>query len=316
MSLTVSISDEGLLTFKDSNGNQVSDAIIETAKKQQGDTIKALIQGKCDELNAQIESLGEIHHYTSPPLPHLYSPSGFADPFPVTPVLKKSGFFCRWFKFCVAKVDASNRQMLATHLQLVDEWQKRKNQYESQVLDESDFLDRVNAGDKDSIEKYFERVLLDIQWPRETMVSFELHGNTKLVIDLDLPEIEDMPTKTAAVPQRGFRLSVKELGATQIQKLYMRHIHALGLRITGEAFAASPLIEEVVVSGYSQRANRATGVIGDEYLYSVRVNRQAWAMLNFDNLHSLDAAEALERFDLRRDMSKSGVFRAIQPFTV
>ena len=36
----------------------------------------------------------------------------------------------------------------------------------------------------------------------------------RVMLDVDLPELEDMPTKLAAVPARGLKLSVKEMSAT------------------------------------------------------------------------------------------------------
>jgi hypothetical protein len=104
------------------------------------------------------------------------------------------------------------------------------------------------------------------------------------------------------------------MGPTQIQKLYMRHVHGIGFRLAGEAFAASPVIEQVVLSAYSQRPNKATGQIGDEYLYSVRISRQDWKEINFANLEQLDVVEAFSRFELRRDMTKTGIFKPIDPF--
>ena len=72
------------------------------------------------------------------------------------------------------------------------------------------------------------------------------------------------------MPKRGYKLSVKAISATQIQKLYMQHIHGTGFRIIGETFAALPNVQEVVLSAFSQRPDSATGRIVDEYLYSVR----------------------------------------------
>jgi hypothetical protein len=53
---------------------------------------------------------------------------------------------------------------------------------------------------------------------------------------------------------------------------------------------------------------RATGVIKDEYLYSVRVGRDAWAKIDFKNLKHIDVVEAISKFELRRQMSKTGSF--------
>lgn len=60
VAIAVSINDDGVLAFKDSQGNPISEAQIEAAKKQGGEQIKALIQGKCDELNNQVDALGRI----------------------------------------------------------------------------------------------------------------------------------------------------------------------------------------------------------------------------------------------------------------
>lgn len=94
----------------------------------------------------------------------------------------------------------------------------------------------------------------------------------------------------------------------------MRHIHGIGFRVIGEIFSVLPKAEEVVLSAYTQRPDKATGEILDQYLYSVRVNRREWARIDFANLPVVDAAEALGRFDIRRDMTKTGTLKEIEPF--
>lgn len=314
--LTVSIDDDGLLTFKDAQGNLVPEWQIDAAKKQQGDKIKALIQDTCDKLNEQVEALGKIHEYTSPPKPHIFKPMPFAEPLPIQPTTKVPGFFCRWFESCVAKVEATNKREADQYTAALQAWNQKKTAHEAANETEKSFLDRLNSGDMEAIEQYFGAVLQDIAWPKETLVTFEIPKQGILAADVDLPEIEDMPNKTASVPQRGYKLSVKEMGSTQVQKLYMRHVHAIGFRIAGEAFATSPKIEQVILSTYSQRPDKATGQIRDEYLYSVKITRDEWHSINFENLEQLDVVEALMRFKLRRDMTKTGVFKPIQPFDI
>lgn len=312
--ITVSISDDGTLTFKDANGNQIAEHLIDAAKKQQGDKIKALIQGKCDEINGQIEALGKIHEYTTPPGPHAFESKPFAEPMPFAPAAKTPGFLCRFFKSCVAKVEEENRRAREQHEADVRAWEERKRRHEEGQRSEEEFAGRLNAGDIEAMGEWFEAVLQDIAWPQETLVAFDMPAPGVIAVDVDLPEIEDMPGKTAAVPQRGYRLSVKEMGPTQVQKLYMRHVHAVGLRIAGEAFAVSPKVEAVVVSAYSQRPDKATGKVVAEYLYSARITRDRWLAIDFGNLTALDPVEAFARFDLRRDMTKTGVFKPIEPF--
>jgi hypothetical protein len=314
MAVSVSISDDGVLTFKDAQGNTLPNHLINTAKKQQGDKIKGLIQSKCDEINGQIEALGKIHEYTSPPVAHVFQAKVFDEPAPPTPPLKQPGFFCRLFKSCVEKVNQANEKARLRHTEEMAEWKLRKDMHKALQQAEAAFLEKLNAGDPHAIEQHFESVLQDITWPKETLVTFEIPAPGILAVDVDLPEIEDMPNKTAAVPQRGLKLSVKEIGATHIQKLYMRHIHGIGFRIAGEAFAASPTISMVVLSAYSQRADKATGNIIDQYLYSARIPREQWLAIDFDNLEQIEVTDALERFELRRTMTKTGIFKPIEPF--
>lgn len=124
-----------------------------------------------------------------------------------------------------------------------------------------------------------------------------------------------MPQKTATVPQRGYKLSVKELGPVQLQKLYAQHIHSIGFRLLGEAFAMIPTVQEVLLSGYSQRVSPATGQVQDDYLFSVNVSRSAWERIDFARLGDIDVAEALGQFNLVRSMTKSGLFKPIRPLT-
>jgi hypothetical protein len=95
----------------------------------------------------------------------------------------------------------------------------------------------------------------------------------------------------------------------------LNHIHGIGFRIIGEALAALPNAQQVVLSAFSQRPNPATGHVGDEYLYSVRVDRDSWSRIAFDGLQNLDVVEALAQFELRRNMTKTGRFKAIEPFS-
>ena len=158
--------------------------------------------------------------------------------------------------------------------------------------------------------------LNEIVWPRETQVSFDIsQDGVTIMVDVDLPELEDMPTKLASVPQRGYRLSVKELGEKKVRQLYVDHIHAIGFRLIGEIFAALPTVRTVVLSGYSQRPNSATGQIQDDYLYSVRTERNQWLKINFGGLETINVVDAIGRLECRREMSKTGLIKPIAPYS-
>lgn len=316
VSLTVAIGDDGNLKFLDAAGNFVSEELVEAAKKQQGEAIRALIQKKCDEINAQIEALGMLHLDVPPPHQRpTYTPQSFPTLPPNPPRLKRPGFFDRLFKSRLAQIEAQNAAAQANYQSDLAAWQKASETFSTAEDDKRRLLEEAVAGNPESMERFFAEVLQDIVWPRETEVSFEIRREgTELAFDIDLPELEDIPRKTASVPARGYRLSVKELGPTTVQKMYAQHIHSIGFRLVGEAFGMLPTIRRVILSGYSQRKSKATGHEADEYLFSVQVQRDQWEGINFDALDSIEVTEALARFDLRRQMSKTGIFTAIQPF--
>jgi len=316
VSLTVTVSDDGNVAFTDEGGAPVSEELIETAKKQRGDAIRALIQGKCDEINAQVEALGLLHLDVPSPHQHpTYASQAFAIPQPSLPTPKRPGFLDKLIKSRLTRIEAQNAAAQAHHLNELAEWQKARAAFDATESGRRELFELAVAGKPASMEAFFAEVLNDIVWPRETEVSFEVRDEGKeLAFDVDLPELEDMPRKTASVPTRGFRLSVKDLSPTAVQKMYAQHVHSIGFRLLGEAFGMLPTVERVNLSGYSQRKNRATGHASDEYLFSVKVQRHQWESLNFEALDSIDVTEAFSRFELRRQMTKTGIFTAIEPF--
>ena len=318
ISAKVGVTDEGELFFQDADGNPLPPHWIESAKKQNADAIKGLIQRKCDEINAQIDAVGDLNVHTPDPTKRpVFVACEFDEPNPTEPTPRKPTFFEKLFASKRERIEAENRAAAIRHQEHVDAWEARFAQHRDAEAKRRQHVEELIYSDVEAMESHLEEILQAIAWPRETLVAAELiDGGRTVFIDVDLPEIEDIPNKTAGVPQRGLKLSVKAMSPTQVQRLYMRHIHSIGFRIIGEAFAALPETQQVVLSGYSQRRDKATGRLNDEYLYSVRVTRPAWSRIDFSRcgLEELDVVEALHQFELRRTMTKTGVFKPISPF--
>ncbi len=316
MSAVVSVQDDGTLVFKDSDGSALPEFLVERAKKQNSEAIKQLIQKSCDGINSQIEALGEIYLFTPDcRVPPKFIPRSFDEPYPRKPIPKGFGILGYFFTSVKERILKENLQAQKSYETNVRDWEKLKADHDASELARKKFLEIDIFKNSSDMEVYLEEKLHEIVWPRETTVSLEIEDNGLLVmLDVDLPEIEEMPHRTATFPQRGYKLAVKEMSPTQVQKLYMRHVHAIGFRIVGETFSALPTVQQVVLSAYSQRPNPVNGQVSNEYLYSVRVRRNDWARIQFDRLQSIDVIESLAQFELRRDMTKTGVFRAIDPF--
>lgn len=316
VALRVEVTDAGEVLITDQAGQPVPERYIAALKRQHGETLRATIQEQCDKINAQVEALGELHVHTPDcaTLPH-YDAQAFAAPPPIAPVPRSLWKIFSWFKWLVRFVERRNlaeRQSFEAELAA---WRAKKGAFEAEERRTVEFFRAVNRGEPDALETHFEQALQEIVWPRETSVQMAVSDDgCKAALSVDLPKLDDMPHKVASVPQRGYRLSVKDMSAAQVQKLYMRHVHGVGFRLIGEAYAACPTLEELVLSAYAFRANQATGAMGNEYLYSVRVQRRDWEAINFANLAAIDVVEALDRFELRRTMSKAGAFKPVQPF--
>ncbi|MDQ6680122.1 MAG: hypothetical protein M3Y67_04055 [Pseudomonadota bacterium] len=129
----------------------------------------------------------------------------------------------------------------------------RKSECDNQLARRKLLVERLIYESVDAMEIFLEESLQDITWPRETSVAHEVQeGGMRAMLGVDLPEIEDMPTKLATVPARGLKLSVNELSATKVKRLYAEHVHGIVFRLVGEAFAALPTLQWVCVSGYAQ----------------------------------------------------------------
>lgn len=125
-----------------------------------------------------------------------------------------------------------------------------------------------------------------------------------------------MPDHYWKMPAKALKLSPRKLSATRQRKLYRDHVHGVAFRVIGAIFARLSTVEEARVSGYRQVMDAATGGEHDQYLYSIKVTREQWSRIHFDQLEQVDPVAAVESFTLRRDMTKTGIFRDIDPFTL
>ncbi|MBL1816451.1 hypothetical protein ELE25_28860, partial [Klebsiella pneumoniae] len=70
-------------------------------------------------------------------------------------------------------------------------------------------------------EHCLEEVFSQTEWPRETLVSFEVRPEESTVwLDVDLPEIEDMPDKVYSVNARGTDINEKAMTQKAVRESY------------------------------------------------------------------------------------------------
>ena len=353
MSIQISLLDDGSITFKDEKGNFLPDEWVRKTKSQNKEMILNWLSQHCDDKNDEINSLLKIHLSTPPPDTEIsYTPVEFDEEKPIPPrntfiankpdlpKLKEYGFLAKKIGFFRKKVDKGNSRIQEKYQDALDKWHIAKAKYEAEYdvmyqeylekLDEFNnmlekfeekqeerkkFVEQDRLNNVDAMQLFLEEVLQTIIWPKETEISFEIvNEGTEVLMDVHLPESEDMPEMYTKVNKREYRLTYAPISNTQQRKNYITHIHAIGFRLIGEVFVSLPTVTKVVFSGYSLRVSKSTGRLDNEYLYSAKVDREKWEEINFKNLEMIDVVSCFEEFNLRRNATSTGIIRAIEPF--
>ncbi len=308
----------GDIAILDSAGSDLGQDALEIAKEHAREELESALHEQVDTHNQMMARIVAIHLDTPAPdaFPEMI-PEPFEIPSPDKPELRKRDWLAVICPGRRRANEASNERKRNRYQRAYLQWQQEKAQHEQREAARAALYEKARKGDITAMESVLDDHLLDIDWPRDTELSFELSEDGKtLMVDVDLPEIDEFPTMELRVYQRGVGVSVDQLSETASRKLYMAHVHGMGFRLIGEGFACAPTVETVVLSAFTQVPDAATGGVEDKYLYSVEVGREAWSRVHFDNLDSLGPVEALGAFELRRDMSKTGIFRAIEPWSV
>lgn len=295
VSVTLALAEDGSLLYLDANRKPLTETLVQATRKQQRPFLVEWLTEQCEIYNSARESLRTFHLHTP-------APSGdvSVNPKPQPQALQKYGLMSSLFDSQKQKTDARNEQFQQTYEQDMLKWERAEQSLRSDV---------------EVMSTVITTAFSSIEWPRETSVSFELSDKGgALLLDVDFPEVEDFPTQQAKVNSKDLRLAIKDLPNSQLQLDYLTHIHAIGFRLIGDAFAHLPALSLVVLSGYSQRTNKKSGQLEDEYLYSVRVQRSAWEQINFKNLEAIDVVASFEQFELRRNVTQRSAISAIEPF--
>jgi hypothetical protein len=316
LGVRLSLEDDGSVQITDASGAPLPQRLVRMLREQKAQDIDAWLTDRCEYWNRGIERILNLHLDTpAPDKRRLFHPVLFAERAPERPREEKPGVFARLLRSRRERIERENQRRTVAWRTEVDAWEARRALHAQIETARQSRFEGALRGDADAMQAYLEEVLLELDWPRETNISFEFAaGGLGVLLDVDLPEIEDMPRQHATVAARGLKINVKDRSETQVRREYMAHVHAIGFRLAGEVFSALPTVLGVMISGYSQRADRAFGRVSDEYLYSARISRQIWEQFDFSHLPAIDLPTAFEKFELRRSMTRTGIFQPISPF--
>lgn len=323
----LSLEEDGSWTVRDTEGNLLEPALRHALVTQNKTLLIDSLEQLCEQANSKTDGISQLHWAVPDPTkPPTFDRQPFPEPPPTKPqppTLRAYSLLDRLFRSRREAVDSVNAAFRHGYEEALKTWKQEVARLaEAKVRHdhEQDRLHRLyTAGvlaEAEAIEEVLALRLQALTWPRETLVDFEVSDEGRTIgIDVDLPEIEDMPDKHFVVKKRDAEVEQSTLSATRVRQLYMAHVHSIGLRIVGEVFHGLPRTQCVVISAFSQRVDRGTGHVQDEYLYSARIQRDDWTYMNWGDPGAIDPVEAFSRFLLRRKMSKTGVFKPIEPFS-
>jgi hypothetical protein len=179
--------------------------------------------------------------------------------------------------------------------------------------DRKSLYEKTKTGDPNAIESAFSTALDSLDFFFETAISCEVSKTDNAIyVDVDLPEIEDMPTGLSVVKRTRATIEKKSKTQSEIRNDYVVYIHGLALRIANIAFSLFNTIAAVTFSGYTQRPDPDTGNIKDDYVLSVNFKRYPFEKLN---PATADPVKCVAQFDSRVKVLKNGLLETIEPFS-
>lgn len=134
-------------------------------------------------------------------------------------------------------------------------------------------------------------------------------GKRAMMIDLDLPEIEDMPSDKLVEMDDG-SLKIKSKTIKEQREDYRTCVFGLGEYVAANVLAIVPQAERVLVSAYTQRRDENTGDAKDTFIYSVLFERGSFA----PGYQQRDPYDFCGDLKSRFYVLSSGVMKEIKPY--
>lgn len=164
--------------------------------------------------------------------------------------------------------------------------------------------------DADAIDRKLDSWLNDVESPIPFAVQTEIVPDKRTVfLDLDLPEIENMPAQKLVTLASG-AVKLKAKSQKETREDYRTCVFGLGEYVASHALTLAPALDRAVVSAYTQRRSEKTGETEDVFIYSVVFEREA-----FKKGYQDEAPEAFcSALRSRYYVLASGVMKPIVPF--
>ena len=196
----------------------------------------------------------------------------------------------------------------------ITNWEEEKNSAKEECRKECEkqrsFLSDLIEGENYAVWEIFDDWIESCELPVEININYDWDNkNNTMMLDVDLPEIEDLFVTKMTKTESG-NLKEKKKTQAELREEYTRLVFGLAIFISSNAFNTSPAIEKILVSGYTQRKNK-NGEITDDYIYSIKFRRNMFEKRDLSKVSPVDFCMS---FDIRCNMTSTMLFKTIKPF--
>ncbi|KIN15233.1 MULTISPECIES: DUF4236 domain-containing protein [Halomonadaceae] len=314
----VRVQEDGEFVITDDDGQPYDETELRVLRKYAGEGMRDMLQQACDRLNADLSALATVHCDTlSPRDKPAFQSRAFPEPEPQRNPLLQPTLWSRIWPPARRRLEEQNERRAEQYTRAFSEWEEAARAFNEQERQRREQETELVLTNLDAMANILEEHLGEIPWPRETSVSFDLGDDASTIaIDIELPEEDAFPDVEYTLAAKQPKVSVKKIAATRRRMLYRDYAHGVAMRVLGEIYHRLPTVQVALISAYVPTLDTGTGQPTENYLYSVLVTKSQWREINFKALANIEPPATLERFELRRKMTKTGVFKAIEPFDV
>ena len=166
------------------------------------------------------------------------------------------------------------------------------------------------ALDGEAVVALAEEWLAGAELPIPVEIQLDVCEEKKaILVDLDLPEIEDMPQKKLTELASG-EVKIKEKSQKEKREDYQMCVFGLGEFVAASLLNLVPQAETVLVSAYTQRRDEKTGDLNDTFIYSIVFDRDAFKA----EYQKIAPQELCGKLKGRFITLSTGVMKAIVPY--
>ncbi|WP_419611386.1 hypothetical protein, partial [Thiolapillus sp.] len=107
------------------------------------------------------------------------------------------------------EAEENHRKALERYEQQLESWKRRKSIHEEKEKIKQKEFPILLSQDINLMESVLREAIDSLSWPRETIISYEIRNDGKDIwLDVDLPEIEDIPNKIATIAATRRKLNI------------------------------------------------------------------------------------------------------------